>query len=148
MTIKEYMKAVDEFRCPGEPESLIVYIKKDNCIFNQEDMSDLEIMDKVILNLFHKAIMCDNFENGNWLEEVTYKPIQEIVQQTSEDYYIDTEMMNFIFSLKVAINETRLDSNKEFLLVYDGVGGFMYYAEGKDEIEQFLEDAETEYQDD
>lgn len=148
MTIKEYMKAVDEFRCPGEPESLIVYIKKDNCIFNQEDMSDLEIMDKIILNLFHKAIMCDNFENGSWLEEVSYKPIQEIVQQTSEDYYIDTEMMNFIFSLKVAINETRLDSNKEFLLGYDGVGGFMYYAEGKDEIEQFLEDAETEYQDD
>ena len=77
-----------------------------------------------------------------------YKPIQEIVQQTSEDYYIDTEMMNFIFSIKVAINETRLDSNKEFLLVYDAIGGFMYYAEGKDEIEQFLEDAEAEYQDD
>lgn len=130
-------KELDDLIYPGM-FMITVYFKGDKGYVNNEEMTNLEAVDKATSSVIHRAIQCSCFANGSWLSQVRYsQDLEAIKSQKEEDYCFDMEILNFITTLKVFANEAQKNPTKVYFAEYDS-DTELYWTAIDEEIEEQL----------
>lgn len=123
-----------------------IVVKNDMAFFNGKIYNSKDMVELLYTSVIHKAITCKCFQNGSWLKRVMYSDLESIRKQDENDYYIDTTLMNLLFSIKVIVNECLINSNDIYYIYYSNeVGDYSIFKNEDliviiDEMKEYVEE--------
>lgn len=117
---------VDNNTAPGIPAPWVTIITKNVQIIGGVDgfsvclnTSELEaaIRKHIAPITMLYGVSTDGIDRGSWTGESKYDTPEEILKNKEENYYFDTEILNYVYSIPAAVNHLDDLADNEILMI-------------------------------
>lgn len=65
----------------------------------------------------YRGIYCKGVERGTWLSDARFSDPEEIIENREEDYELDVEILNYVYSIIGAIQRSREMKDGEIIMI-------------------------------
>lgn len=137
---ERYALQVNNCICPGIPENKVV-VFVDGEQYNSSGEPDIEkfINSELAPWALVNGIECNNMHHGSFVTNRDYDVPSQVINNESEDYDVDTTVLNFIFAVMAAADQHITKKQKGITLIgYWGEAGISTVSTFKTE-EEFAE---------
>lgn len=145
---EKYVDALNSLAVPGIPDNKVA-VFTGNQVFT--DANEASVENYVNYHLmpwaFMNGIYCHGMTHGNFVVERDYCKPEEVIKNKEEDFYLNTEILNYVYAVMAAATEIRKAPEGTVIVVgYYGEGDIAYvnrYAT----VADFVAQAEKEIKD-
>jgi hypothetical protein len=142
---ERYANAINSLIAPGMPENKVA-IFVGNQVFTESGESDVEkyVNQQLIPWAFMNGIYCNGMIHGNFVVERDYKEPEKVVENKDEDYFLNTDIINYVFAvMATAIEIKKVPEGTVIVVGYCGEADYTY-VNRYETVEAFTAEAEEE----
>lgn len=145
---EQYAEAIEGMDVPGIPKNRIA-IFTGNQVFTEEGETSAEnyVNRHTIPWAFMNGIYCKGMTHGNFVVERDYKKPEEVINNKEEDFYLNTEILNYVYAVMAAAMEIKEAKDGTVVVVgYCGESD-VAYVNRYESVEAFTKEAKEEMKD-
>lgn len=145
---EKYVDAIGSLDVPGLPCNKIA-IFTGNQVYTDVKESSVEnyVNHHIIPWAFMNGIYCKGMTHGNFVVERDYQKPEEIIKNKEEDFYLNTDILNYVYAVMAAAIEIKKTKRGTVIVVgYCGESDVVY-VNRYDSVKKFIKQAEQEIKD-
>lgn len=145
---EKYVAALNSLAVPGIPDNKVVVLTGAQ-VFTDADEPGIERYVKyhIIPWAFMNGIYCKGMTHGNFVVERDYNQPEEVLKNKEEDYYLNVDILNYVYAVMAAAVEIKKAKPGTVLVVgYCGEADAAY-VNRYDSVADFTKEAESEIKD-
>lgn len=145
---ERYVEAISSMDVPGIPANRIA-IFKGNQVFTEAGEPSVEnyVNHHIIPWAFMNGIYCKGMTHGNFVVERDYQKPEEVINNKEEDFYLNTEVLNYAYAVMAAAMEIKQVKDGTVIVVgYCGESDIAY-VNRYESVEAFTKEAKEEMKD-